>query len=169
MRYILLFTFYFIATCTVDAQDTMAVRKSAIMMSNALVKNDLATFADCTHPKVLANMGGKEKMIANMKASIAEMKTGVVTFRGASIGKIGRFYTSGKDLYCLIPHEILMNTEGGYVSSTSSVLGISHDKGKTWKFVSAGNIGKKRLKTIFTTLPDGLQISPQTTPVFHKE
>ncbi|ACU03305.1 hypothetical protein Phep_1087 [Pedobacter heparinus DSM 2366] len=147
----------------------MVVRKSAIIMSNAMIKNDLETLADYTHPKILAAMGGKDKMIARTKASIAEMKTGGVTFRGASIGKIGRFYTSGKDLYCLIPHEILMNTEGGYLSSTSSVLGISHDKGKTWKFVSAGNIGKKRLKTIFTTLPDGLQISPQTTPVFHKE
>lgn len=72
-------------------------------------------------------------------------------------------------MYCVIPHDIILNTEGGYLSSLSSILGISQDQGKTWKFVSAGNIGRDRLKIMFPELPDGLEILPQTDPVLHKQ
>lgn len=169
MRYILLFAFFATTICNVKAQDTTVVRNAAIIMSNALLKNDLGVLADYTHPKILEAVGGKAKMIALVKASIAVIEARGLTFRSFSIGKIGEFYSDGKDLYCVVPQKILMNTKGGYVSSLSSVLGISEDEGKTWKFVSAGNIGRERLEAIFTGLPDGLDISPQTEPVFYEE
>lgn len=129
----------------------------------------MGILADYTHPKILASMGGREKAIETMNTGLAEIKSKGMSFRSASIGKIGKFYTKGNKVYCVIPHDITINTEGGYLSSLSSVLGISPDQGKTWKFVSAGNIGRDKLKTLFPELPDGMQILPQTVPVFHKK
>lgn len=168
MRPILLFILFAIITCNVNAQDTVVVRNDVITMLNAMLKNDMGTLVDFTHPKIIASMGGREKAIVTINTGFAEIKSKGMSFRSASIGKIGKFYTSGKEVYCVIPHDITINTERGYFSSLSSVLGISQDQGKTWKFVSAGNIGRDKLKIMFPELPDGLQILPQTDPVLHK-
>ena len=169
MRPILLFILFVIFTCNVNAQDTLVVRNDVINMLNAMLKNDMGILADYTHPKILASMGGREKAIEIMNTGVAEIKSKGMSFRSASIGKIGKFYTKGNKVYCVIPHDITINMEGGYLSSLSSVLGISQDQGKTWKFVSAGNIGRNKLKTLFPELPDGLEILPQTDSIFHKE
>jgi len=168
MRPILLFILFAIITCNVNAQDTVVVRNGVTTMLNAMLKNDMGTLADFTHPKIIASLGGREKAIETMNKGVAEIKSKGMSFRSASIGKIGKFYTSGKKVYCVIPHDITISTKGGYFSSRSSVLGISQDQGKTWKFVSAGNIGRNKLKTLFPELPDGLKILPQTDPVLHK-
>jgi hypothetical protein len=169
MTPIMLFILFAIITCNVNAQDTVVVRNDFTTMLNAMLKNDMGTLADFTHPKIIASMGGREKAIETMNMGVAEIKSKAMSFRSASIGKIGKFYTSGKEVYCVISHDITINTEGGYFSSLSSVLGISQDQGKTWKFVSAGNIGRDKLKILFPELPDGLEILPQTDTVFHKE
>ena len=169
MKHTLLFILFVTITCKVNAQDTLVVRNEVTIMINAMIKSDMATLADYTHPKILASFGGREKAIETMNMGVAEIKSKGLSFRSASIGKIGKFYTSGKEVYCVIPHDIKLDTEGGYFSSISSVLGISQDQGKTWKFVSAGTIGRDRLKVIFPELPDGLEILPQTDPVLHKQ
>lgn len=168
MRYILPFILFAIITCNVNAQDTVVVRNNVTIMINAMIENDMGTLLDFTHPKIVTSYGGREKAIVAMNAAIAEMKSKGMSFRNASIGKIGEFYISGKELYCVIPHELTLNAKGGYYSSLSSILGISEDQGKTWKFVSADD-GRDKLKIMFPELPDGLQVSPQTDPVFHKQ
>ncbi|SHE47257.1 hypothetical protein [Pedobacter caeni] len=169
MRYILPFILFAIITCNVNAQDTVVVRNNITIMFNAMVKNDMSTLADLTHPKIIASLGGREKAIVTMNAAIAEMKSKGMSFRNASIGKIGEFYKSGSEVFCLIPQEITLTTEGGYFSSLTSTLGISQDQGRTWRFVSAGNIGRDKLKILFPELPDGLEVLLQTDPVFHKQ
>lgn len=152
MKHTLLLILFAIITYNVNAQDTAVVKNEVTIMLNAMLRNDMGPLADFTHPRIIASMGGSEKAILAM-----------------NIGKIGEFYSKENKVYCVIPHDITLNTEDGYFSSNSSILGISQDQGKTWKFVSAGNIGHNKLKILFPELPDGLEVLPQTVPVFHKK
>ncbi|SHE59077.1 hypothetical protein [Pedobacter caeni] len=68
-----------------------------------------------------------------------------------------------------IPQHSSINVPGGYVTSTSPLMGISGDGGKTWTFISAGNMGKAELKQLFPKFNHDLVLEKASTPVFHKE
>jgi len=97
MKHTLLLILFAIITYNVNAQDTAVVKNEVTIMLNAMLRNDMGPLADFTHPRIIASMGGREKAILAM-----------------NIGKIGEFYSKGNKVYCVIPHDITINTEGGF-------------------------------------------------------
>lgn len=163
------FFLFVIIGINAKAQDTTIVRNGVLAICNAMLTNDMKKIIDYTHPRVIALIGGKDKAIELTNAAMTEVRNNGMSLKDVTIGKVGQFYSSGKSVYCVVPQKISLNIKEGYVSMCSSILGISEDQGRTWKFASAGNIGIEKVKSLFPELPDGLIILPDTEPVFHKE
>lgn len=168
----LLLTFFLAFTWSITdtkAQDPVKIKQQATIMANAFFKGDLNTLMDYTYPKVLARSGGKAKMMASIKKGLEEMKAAGTSFRSVTLGSVSKVYKAGTELHCTIPQHSSMNVPGGYVTSTSPLMGISGDGGKTWTFISAGNMGKAELKQLFPKFNHDLVLEKASTPVFHKE
>lgn len=150
------------------AQDTAKVKQQAKMMADAFFRGDLNTLMNYTYPKVIIG-AGKAKMIAAVKKSLEEMKKGGMSFRSVSLGAVSKIYKAGTELHCTIPQHSSINVPGGYITSTSPLMGISADGGKTWKFISAGNMSKQEIDRLFPNFNPELVFKKVTTPVFHKE
>jgi hypothetical protein len=61
-----------------------------------------------------------------------------------------------------------MNYPSGYLVITSTILGISDDKGKNWKYISAGKVPRTALKKVFPDLPEAVTIPPGSKPELHQ-
>ncbi len=153
----------------VSAQYSARIKETAELMAAATKKNDLNTLAKYTYPKVLAAMGGRDKMIAAIQKGFKEMAAKGITFKDVSLGEPGKVVKAGNELHCLIPQYLSLNVTGGYITSTSSLLAVSADQGKSWTYVDAGNMTEQHIKILFPNFNKSLVIPPKTTPVFHAD
>lgn len=150
---------------TVSAQQKTQIKQQAQLMANATIKGDYKTLVKYTHPKIVNMMGGKEKMIAVVNKGVSQMQTNGITFKQALIGEPGNILNTGTGLYAVIPQKLIMNANGRTMTTTSSLLASSTDKGKTWYFTDAGNISDEQLKQLFPGVLGKLTIPKRTMPV----
>ncbi|PST83930.1 hypothetical protein C7T94_04085 [Pedobacter yulinensis] len=151
------------------AQDTTKIKHGALMLSQAMMKGDVETLVAHTYPRALAMTGGKEKVTAEVQKFLKELAAQGMSFRSVEFGNVSKIVKAGTELHCTIPHTISLTVKGGYVSARSSIIGISADQGKTWKYISAGNIPLETLKKVLPNFNPELKIQQQTAPVFHQD
>lgn len=138
--------------------------------AKATVEGKWDKLADLTHPKVVELMGGRDKMVERMTASMKDMKAKGIAFNSAKIEDAATPVAAGKELYTYVPMTLEMKVPGGTITSKSFLLGVSTDEGKTWKFVDGSGIGgnEKLLKEVLPNLPKELKLPKKEKPVFQK-
>lgn len=153
-----------------DKPETVAERK-ANEVAQATVKSDFDKIADLTYPKVVEEMGGREKMIAAMKTGFKDMKARGFEFSSAKVEDASRLVAGGSDVYTIVPFTLEMKVPGGRATMKSYLLGISANKGKTWTFVDGAGIGNddRKAKKLLPNLPTELKLPKKEKPVFYKD
>lgn len=166
--------FFILATITFSAfaqtlEQLKAVKVQANVMVTAMKMQDYKTFVKMTNPKAVAIAGGEAKMLEGMSKGLGQMKTQGISFSNATIGEPSTFITVGKQLQCTIPDKLEMKLMGGRISTSSTLIGISDDKGKTWTFIDAAGKNLETLRTVIPTLSDKLVITSIQQPQFVAE
>lgn len=158
------------AALAAEDKPEKTAKSQADEAAQATVKSDWGKLADLTHPKVVEMMGGRDKMVERMTASMKAMKDKGFVFNSAKVEDATTPVAAGSELYTVVPMTVEMKVPGGTVSSKSFLLGVSTDKGKTWKFVDGSGIGgnEKLLKEILPNLPATLKLPKKEKPVFQK-
>ena len=98
------------------ADDTalkQAIKGKVEEINNALLKEDFGMVVDLTHPKLVALMGGRQKMISVMEAGTKEMKSKGFEFHSAKVEDPSEPVKSGSDLFVVVPFELEMKVPGG--------------------------------------------------------
>lgn len=150
-----------------DADIKKAAKAEAGRMQAALAKGDYVTLAGLTHPRVVAGMGGKKKMIEQVTAGVKEMKAQGFAFEAVTVGDPTDPVRSGADLYLTLPLKITMTAPGGRLKSAGTLVGLSSDGGKTWAFVDAAP-GRDKVRKALPDLPDAVVLPDNKPPVFEK-
>jgi hypothetical protein len=153
-----------------DKPESVAKRK-ANEIAQATVKGDFDKIADFTYPKVVDQMGGREKMIGAMKIGFNEMKSRGIEFRSAKVEDALPLMAGGSEVFTVVPFTLEMKVPGGRTTMKSFLLGISADKGKTWTFLDGSGIGKDETmaKRLLPNLPKELKLPKTEKPVFQKD
>jgi hypothetical protein len=152
---------------TAFAQHSAKIKAGADLITKASLQGDYETLIDHTYPKAIAMSGGRGAMLEIVKKEMEAMKQNGRGFKFASCGEPGPVYQSGKELHSVVPQYIEMLYKDGYLSFNTSMLAISNDEGKTWSFLSVGNIQLDRIQKMFPNLNKNLQIIKSSEPVFH--
>ena len=137
--------------------------------ADGLISGDFEAMAQYTHKRVVDRMGGKEKMVAAIKAGMSELKAQNVTFDKVSIGDADKPREIAGWLIVLGPQKIVMGVRGGHLTSTTHLLGISEDKGLTWRFADVGPITAEQFAEVFPELAGKLDLPAKAKPVFAKD
>lgn len=169
MKNLLTLLLFLAVTSLGKAQDTTQIKQGAFLISQAMMKGDIQTILDYTYPKVFALGGGKEKLTEQIQKMIKELADQGISFRSIEIGQVSKMVKAGNELHCVIPHTLSLTVKGGYMTAESCLIGISGDQGKTWKYISAGNISEDKLKLVLPNFNPELKVPKQTPPVFHEE
>lgn len=130
------------------------------------MSGDFGAFVDATHPTIVEENGGREKMIAGLTALAKDSKAKGIMVESATVSEPSDPHAGEHNLYITLPVVLGFRGPDGRVTITTGLLGVSGDGGKTWRFLDA-DPGRERLKQKFPDLPDSLPI-PKTASVVTK-
>lgn len=137
------------------------LKTQADRMCDAVESSDHETLADFTHPNVIHALGGRAKLIE----SINGVKTSGVAIRDVEILTYpGDWSESAGDFYAVLTKLTRMTMPtGAKVKVTGSLLAISSDRGRNWRFVESRP--RRVLLTVFPRLPNDLALVPNSSPI----
>lgn len=149
-----------------DPTPAEAVKQLAARMLKATLDEDYAVIIDLTYPKVVAELGGREKAIEASYAMMRVIKEAKFAIRELTAGEPGAVHSEGANRFIIVPTLTVIAAPDKVLRIDSYLLGISGDGGKTWKFVDgAGMKNVEFRQRILPPLPPGLVLPEMTTRV----
>ena len=83
-----------------------AIKEQARTMSRAFLSGDFETLLDATYPKILELSGGREKMLAVLKAEVAKWEAQKIKIIYYEVGEPGEVKSAGAKLVSIVPAEL---------------------------------------------------------------
>jgi hypothetical protein len=143
-----------------------AILSAAQEMGRAMIAQDFGKLADFTFPKIVAGMGGREKMIEKLKAGVEEMKNAGYGFNTFHVDAPTAIADAGNDIVAVVPQSLEMTVPGGKLTAKSYLIGLSSDQGQTWTFIDGAGIDAKSLKTLLPNFPKDVKLPAKQQSVF---
>ncbi len=136
--------------------------------AEATVKGDFGKLLDLTHPKIVKLMGGREAALKRLKKEFDGSEAMGLTFESCKVEPATDLHQTKDGLFCLVPLTLKMKIQGKILTKKSSLLGISTDEGKNWKFVDATN-GEQNVRKLLPEIPESLKIPKTEKPVIEDD
>jgi len=150
--------------------DTNKLKTQATEMAESFMKEDYATLAKYTYPKIVELMGGRDNMIAILTKGVEEMKRQGYSFKSVSVALTPLKAKAGKEIHTIVAQTIVMGVPGGTLTSNSYLLSITADEGKTWHFVDTAQMtDMDKIKVVFPNYNPDLKIPKKDPPIFNKD
>ena len=177
MKYFKFLIIALLASANVQAQsnktgDTTAaanLQLAAQKMGQLFIEKNYTEYVKYVHPKILSMLGGQDKMIDALKQSIKQTEDEGFTFKNVTIGQPSKIIYTTTDLEAVVPQILELKTKNGRLVSTSYLLSVSKDKGKTWYFIDTSGKTLAQMKSVFPSLSNQLVIPEKTKPLFYND
>ncbi len=174
MKYsLLIILFIYTNNSFAQIKDIDAAKKSAFLaakkMDDALVTKKYDEYVAFNHPDVIAKVeGGRSGLVKQTYQQIKSMEEGGTYITAAWPGKVISIVDTAGEWQCSIPLYMNLRVSQGTISTTTTLIGMSPDKGNRWYFVdiSAGGNTLSGVKKLFPKLSSKLAILPPSEPVF---
>ena len=153
-----------------DSQ-TERVRQVAQQDSAALTSGDYAHLVDLTYPKLVELLGGRDKMIETLRTGTEDMKAHGSAILGAQVSEPKEIVIAGDKQFAIVPMVVRVHVPEGTLRSSSFLVAVSEDHGKTWKFIDGAGLHKgavtekETLAQIVPGFPTQLSLPPWEPPV----
>jgi len=158
---------FFISAGEARAQNhATTIKIQAMDMSRALIKNDFDVFIKYIPDKIIDYAGGKETMRSKMDSASVAMKNFGVSFKQILIGNPGKIIHYRDQLQSVLPQTTTLKTILGEMTAETSLIAVSGDNGKTWKFVDTNIYQVDKMKSVLPDLSPELVIPPFKKPEF---
>jgi hypothetical protein len=164
MRFRLTLSFLFISV--ISFAQPYPVKQQAQEMGNALVRKDYKTFVEFSFPKILKEMGGKEKMAESIAKQMQGLESAGSRIISISAGDPAAFIKAGKELQTTIQQQMTIKVKEGKIVSKTTLIAISQDNGKHWYFVDAGERDLAAIRKTLPNLSKALVITKPGQPQF---
>jgi len=110
---------------------------------------------------VIEMFGGKEEMIQATKNGIDQMKKEGYQIVDITYKDASKLLTQDQELQCSLTQELLMQMPQGQLLAEYTLIAISADKGKNWKFLDTSGKSKEVMIKYFPNLHPDLVIKPK--------
>jgi hypothetical protein len=127
----------------------------------AMVNLDHQREADLTHPELVKAMGGRDEFIRRLASMASEASQKGFQVTRVTVSEPSVLVEAKKDCYSIVVTSLKLSGPGGAVGTKRSFLiGVSTDRGATWKFIDGEGIGVDRgkAKQILPNFPDELPL-----------
>ena len=144
--FLVLFTFLYQVSF---AQNT--IKADAEVMGKALVTKDYNAYISYTYPKLMKDMGGRDKMTETIKKQMDDLEKQGIKILSITYGEPSVIIKEKQELQATLPQEMQFQTADGKVKARTTIIAISQDDGKHWYFVDPG---ERDLETVRISLPN---------------
>ena len=144
---------------TEDELKSLAIAQ-AKETSQAMLDQDYKTIVKYTHSNIADMMGGKDKMLTTIEASMSGMEEAGVSFDKSEIGELLAFKKEDGEYRCLIESYLVMTMklQKKRISKKSSLFGFYDAEAKHWTFVEANSISGPAGKQFFPDFKTNIEI-----------
>lgn len=148
---------------TVYGQHASSIKTAAIDMGNALAQKNSKKFIGYMHPVMIELAGGEEqlRMISDSALKVFEQFGGRVS--KISFGNPGEVLNHKKMLQSVVPQTLTLTSFVGDVELSTSLIAISEDGGKNWRFIDTNLFSLKEIKSALPEISPSLVI-PKSAP-----
>lgn len=166
-RYMIILAFPVVQPNFTSAQNlTTTIKIQAMEMAKAVIEKDPNKLVQYLPPRLVAEAGGKEKLMAARDTVNKYMKQFGGEIRKVTIGNPGRVVEFKNQLQATVPQTTQLKIMAAIVTFESTLIAISEDKGKHWYFVDNAIYGGEKIKKTLPDLSPELVIPPIKKPVF---
>jgi hypothetical protein len=135
-------------------------------MYEAFRKGRLDEFASYTHPALIKQMGGKDKLVNLLRKGLEDMAKEGFRFLSARVGPPIQVVQAGSDLHALVPLSQVMSAPGGELHLSGHLLGVSSNDGQSWTFIDTGKLTPGDIRQLLPTFNPELKLPPRSEPKF---
>lgn len=161
-------------SATAQIDDIEAAKKTAFLaarsMDEAMVNKRFDDYAAFIHPKVLETVkGGRAGMTVQVAQQMKDLEESgnIITAIWPKMPE--QMVDTAGEWQCILPQYLEYRLPEGKIKSTTSLIGISPDKGRTWYFLDAASRSLTEMRKMFPTLSSKLVIPPPVESEFTKE
>ncbi len=133
-------------------------------MARAVLDKDLDKLVVYMPPKLVADAGGKEKMMVTRDTLNKYMKQFGAEIKKVTIGNPGKIISFKNQLQSTLPQMTELKFMASTITIESTLIAISEDKGLHWYFVDTSIYRDEKLKTSLPNLSPELVIPPMKPP-----
>ncbi len=119
-------------------------------MKNSFMKGDFEKFIEFSHPDALKKFSSKEEAISFLDANFKLMESNNIKVLDIQFKEPSPIITYNNELQFTIQQAISLKTPNSKRIENSTLVGISVDNGKTWKFIDTSG---KTSESVFNTYP----------------
>lgn len=165
MNLLLLTAVISFCTTRMQAQNlSTTIKIQAMEMARAVLDKDLDKLVVYLPPKLVADAGGKEKMMIARDTLNKYMKQFGAEVKKVTIGNPGSIITFKKQLQATVPQITEVKFMASTITLESTLIAVSEDKGAHWYFVDTNIYRGDRLKLSLPDLSPELVIPPMKPP-----
>jgi hypothetical protein len=133
-------------------------------MKQAFIAKDFEKSYEFMHPKIVKMLGGKEKLIENLKSVSKQIEDAGVKVTEYSIQSPSQIVEADNQIFAVLPTTAAMSTPKEPIVMQESLIAVSEDNGNNWKFIRASS--RENMKKLFPNVVDKLEFSePITKPI----
>ena len=151
------------------AEAKIKVKAEAKKMGAALVKKDYDVFVRSTYPKAVNNAdGGLKKLAENLKGQVERMEAEGNKVLAIWPGEPSNIIDTAGEWQCTVPQKLTMELPQGKLTTQTTLVALSPDKGITWYFIDAAERNLSAIRTIFPNISSKLVIPKPSEPIFEQ-
>ncbi len=140
---------------------TERVRAEAQQCADALLTGDYAALIARTHPRIVDEMGGPERAVAEVADGVKNMKADGITMERVEIGTPSEPVAKGAIVGVIVPQNVFLNTPKGHFRQAGHMLAVSEDGGTHWKFMDTSSLTDESLREYFPALAGLIKLPPK--------
>lgn len=154
---------FLLLNITVSGQHATTIKASAMEMGNALAQKNSKKFIDYQHPVMIELAGGEEQLrtISDSALKVFEQLGGRVS--KINYGNPSEVVVHKKVLQSVIPQTLILTSFIADIEIATSLIAISEDGGKSWRFIDTNLFSIKQIKTALPELSPALVV-PKSAP-----
>lgn len=120
-------------------------------------------FSRFVYPEVIKMYGSEQKMIALTKSNVEKMESEGYKFLNMYFKNFNENIGYKNEIQSSFTQIITMKTPKGIINGEYTMIGISADKGKSWKFIDTSGFDEEIMKKNFPNLSEKIYIKPKIT------
>jgi hypothetical protein len=163
-KYVLLLVNTLLCICVYSQPPETVIKIQAMDMAKAVLAKDVDKIVFYMPPKLVAQAGGKEKMMVARDTVNKYMKQFGAEIKKVLIGNPGRIINYKKQLQATLPQTTEVKFMNSTVTLESTLIAISDDGGQHWYFVDTSIYRGDKLKSSLPDLSPELVIPPMKPP-----
>lgn len=145
------------------------IKEQARKMSQAFIAEDFEALFDATYPKIFELSGGRDQLLAALKADAAAWKAQRLKVISYEVGEPGEVKSAGAKLVSVVPTVMKAETPEALYTYKAYMLAVSEDGGKIWKFIGGPNLNKEALKLLLPEAVGVVELPKVGAPVAERK